>query len=358
MALAMAVPTTADARAARVNVFFVGSPLHYLCSELLASTVYRDDCNVLVLYKNHVKDLGRDSAAWWHRLYMPWPRFEPLPGTQGIWRRMLANMTLVSAAVPHCDQLYLHAPVIDTEALNYFINFFLTQRPGTQVKVRIIPDGLMNIQRHPLSLRKRVMQRVAKLRRLLDARLDFYLFSGDRTGVDAPIVDRIYVLGGFPHEYPPEKVTVLPDLVPENEIRLSDAALVLGQPLAGKGLMRPADVERLARGLSKHLARIGCTRILYKAHPKDPLKEFLQPGYEILDIDEPLEKHLASHCYPVVASVCSTGLMTAKLLYGGRVQVIAYGMEKVRTRAPGWQARTRGVFRRLGIELVEHRERL
>jgi hypothetical protein len=43
--------------------------------------------------------------------------------------------------------------------------------------------------------------------------LDYWCFSGDRIGSDAPFCDRIYVIPGLPHEYPADKVVVLPPLV-------------------------------------------------------------------------------------------------------------------------------------------------
>jgi hypothetical protein len=43
--------------------------------------------------------------------------------------------------------------------------------------------------------------------------LDYWCFGGDRIGSDAPFCDRIYVIAGLPHEYPADKVVVLPPLV-------------------------------------------------------------------------------------------------------------------------------------------------
>lgn len=81
------------------------------------------------------------------------------------------------------------------------------------MKARILPDGIISIHRYPLSITKRLAQYARKLRRLIAPELDYWCFSGDRIGSDAPFCDRIYVIPGLPHNYPADKVVVLPPLV-------------------------------------------------------------------------------------------------------------------------------------------------
>ena len=107
---------------------------------------------------------------------------------------------------------------------------------------RILPDGLLSIRQYPLSLIKRLTQFVRKLRQMLSPSLNYWTFSGDRIGSDAPFCDRIYVLAGLPHAYDPAKVVVLAPLagrsMPLSVGTTARRALVIGQPLVSAGLIR------------------------------------------------------------------------------------------------------------------------
>ena len=197
---------------ARVAVYFVASPLQYLAARRIAENFEAGARQVLVWYKPGVTPIVRE-ADWDAAGYMPWPRWEPLPGPFGRHRRLRDNIRRVAALVGPCDSLHIHSAVFDTEAINYFLRALPKACGAREMRARILPDGIISIRRYPLTLAKRFLQYVRKLRQLVAPELDYWCFSGDRIGSDAPFCDRVYVLPGLPHEYPPAKAVVLPPLV-------------------------------------------------------------------------------------------------------------------------------------------------
>lgn len=343
----------ANPPAKRVNLYFVASPLQYLVSRRLVEQGEQDACNILVYYKPGAASVVR-REHWDAVSYMPWPRFEPLPGPAGRLKRLRANLSLVDALLPPCHELRMHTAVIDTEAINYFVNHFAKRMAGGQFSVRLLPDGVIGLRRYPLSLPKRLWQRTRKLRRLIAPELDYYCFAGDRIGSDAPIVDRIYVLKGFPHEYDPRKVHVLPPLVTparcDDQLNAGKRALVIGQPLEGAGLLSREARERVTDEIRDWLLAAGCSEIHYKAHPKDPRRELYHADYQEISTDEPLESYLAKHPYAVIAGVRSTSLVMARQICGEQTQVLAFGLEQVKFKSPSERQTMLELFKTCGIE--------
>ena len=105
---------------ARVAVYFVASPLQYLAARRIAENFEAGARQVLVWYKPGVTPIVRE-ADWDAAGYMPWPRWEPLPGPFGRHRRLRDNIRRVAALVGPCDSLHIHSAVFDTEAINYFL---------------------------------------------------------------------------------------------------------------------------------------------------------------------------------------------------------------------------------------------
>ena len=219
-----------------VAVYFVASPLQYLAARRIAERFEAGSRQVLVWYKPAVGPIAREEE-WDAAEYMPWPRFEPLPGTFGRHRRLRANLQRVAQLAGPCETLHLHSAVFDTEAINYFLRGLPRLCGARSMHARILPDGLISIRRYPLNAVKRLLQYPRKLRRLFAPELDYWCFSGDRIGSDAPFCDRVYVLPGLPHEYPAGKVVELPPLVERNADAPARAsgrrALVSGLPLVG-----------------------------------------------------------------------------------------------------------------------------
>ena len=300
----------------RVALYFVASPLQYLAARRIAEHFEAGARQVLVWYKPGVTPIVRE-AEWDAAGYMPWPRWEPLPGPFGRHRRLRDNIRRVAALVGPCDSLHIHSAVFDTEAINYFLRALPQACGAREMRARILPDGIISIRRYPLPPVKRLAQYARKLRRLIAPELDYWCFGGDRIGSDAPFCDRIYVIAGLPHEYPADKVVVLPPLVTprvgaETGAVAERSALVIGQPLVGAGLMKPADRDAVSEEIRAWLASLGIRRVLYKGHPKDPEQELKHPDYATLSLDEPLEVHLANTPYDAGVGVRSSALLFAR----------------------------------------------
>lgn len=342
---------------ARVAVYFVASPLQYLAARRIAENFEAGARQVLVWYKPGVTPIVRE-ADWDAASYMPWPRWEPLPGPFGRHRRLRDNIRRVAALVGPCDSLHIHSAVFDTEAINYFLRALPKACGAREMRARILPDGIISIRRYPLAPAKRLAQYARKLRRLVAPELDYWCFGGDRIGSDAPFCDRIYVIAGLPHEYPADKVVVLPPLVTPRAGAAAGAAaertaLVIGQPLVGAGLMKPADRDAVSDEIRAWLAALGIRRIIYKGHPKDPDQELKQPDYETLSLDEPLEVHLANTPYDAVVGVRSSALLFARQTSPASTRVVAFGWGRVRFKSDDERRQMGEAFRSTGVVLNE-----
>ena len=342
---------------ARVAVYFVASPLQYLAARRIAENFEAGARQVLVWYKPGVTPIVRE-ADWDAASYMPWPRWEPLPGPFGRHRRLRDNIRRVAALVGPCDSLHIHSAVFDTEAINYFLRALPKACGAREMRARILPDGIISIRRYPLAPAKRLAQYARKLRRLVAPELDYWCFGGDRIGSDAPFCDRIYVIAGLPHEYPADKVVVLPPLVTPRAGAAAGAAsertaLVIGQPLVGAGLMKPADRDAVSDEIRAWLAALGIRRIIYKGHPKDPEQELKQPDYETLSLDEPLEVHLANTPYDAVVGVRSSALLFARQTSPASTRVVAFGWGRVRFKSEEERRQMGEAFRSTGVVLNE-----
>jgi len=340
-----------------VAVYFVASPLQYLAARRIAEQFEPGARQVLVWYKPGLKSVI-NVAEWDACSYMPWPRWEPLPGAFGRHRRLRANIRLVAALVGTCDKLVMHSAVFDTEAINYFLRALPAASGASEVHARILPDGLISIRRYPLSLAKRVLQRIRKLRRLFSPELDYQCFSGDRIGSDAAFCDRIYVLPGLPHEYPATKACELPTLVdikPSSQTGVrgqNRRALVIGQPLVDTGLLARQDLATVTARIREWLARHDISVIDYKAHPKDAGHELRHPDYRLIDPAGALESYLASTHYDAVIGVRSSALLFARQIYPQSVDVVAFGWDRVRFKSEAELNDMKKTFLMCGVEFA------
>ncbi|WP_374262423.1 polysialyltransferase family glycosyltransferase [Zoogloea sp.] len=339
----------------RVALYFVASPLQYLAARRIAEAFEPGARQVLVWYKRGVTPIVR-AADWDAAGYMPWPRWEPLPGLFGRLARQRDNIRRVADLVGRCDELVIHSAVFDTEAINYFLRALPRRAGARTMHARILPDGIISIRRYPLSAAKRVAQYARKLRRLVAPELDYWCFGGDRIGSDAPFCDRIYVLPGLPHEYPPAKTVVLPPLVEPDPARQAPGgeptALVIGQPLVGAGLMQAADRDHVSDEIAAWLKARGINRVFYKGHPKDPALELNRPEYEVVTLDEPLEVHLARTPYAAVLGVRSSALLFARQTAPADTAVVAFGWDRVRFKSDDERRQMEAAFRVNGIALI------
>lgn len=337
-----------------VALYFVASPLQYLAARRIARSFEAGARQVLVWYKPGVQSIVC-AQEWDAACYMPWPRFEPLPGPFGRHRRLRENLRMVAAMVGPCARLHIHSAVFDTEAINYFLRGLPRLCGATDMRARILPDGLISVRRYPLSRLKRSLQHLRRLRGLFAPELQYWCFAGDRIGSDAPFCDRIYVLPGLPHEYDDKKVVVLPPLAEHAHAAGTSAgaprALVIGQPLAGAGLMSVSDRDAVADEIAQWLARHDVHDIDYKAHPKDPRRELLQPDYRLVEPGEALETYMSTHAYRFVVGVRSSALMFARQIYPADTQVVAFGWKRVKFKSSDEEAAMRRAFSMCGVEL-------
>lgn len=336
---------------ARAALYFVASPLQYLAALRIAETHEAGSRQILVWYKPGVTPIVRRDA-WDASGYLHWPRLEPLPGAFGCLRRLRSNLFEIAALVGQVDELIIHSAVFDTEAINYFLRGLTRLCHARVMHARILPDGIISIRRYPLSPLKRAAQYLRKLRRLAVPELDYWCFSGDRIGSDAPFCDRIYVLPGLPHEYPSAKAVELPPLVTASAAQASASprALVIGQPLAGAGLMSPADSASTTDAIRKLLTDAGIAEVFYKCHPKDPQRELDHASYCNLETSDPLEMHLSETTYAFVISVRSSALLFAAQLRQPGTRVIAINLDKIRFKSHPERLQMIEVFDQLGIE--------
>ena len=339
-----------------VAVYFVASPLQYLAARRIASDIERDAKQVLVWYKPGMKAVV-DPSEWDACTYMPWPRWEPLPGWFGRHRRLRANIDLVAGLVGRCDTLLLHSAVFDTEAINYFLHALPRRAGAREMHARILPDGLISIRRYPLSLAKRLMQRLRLLRSLFAPELRYACFAGDRIGSDADFCDCIYVVRGLPHQYPAEKIRALPPLVEPagadgTALAASRRALVIGQPLVGFALLQKDRLPAMTAAIRSWLDRQGITYIDYKAHPKDPEHELRHPDYRLIEPDCALEVHMARTPYDAVVGVRSSALLFARQIYPQTVPVVAFGWNDVLFKSEQERSDMRNAFEQCGVRFA------
>lgn len=335
----------------------VYSPLHCLCADHIVRNFERGARNILFYLKPGYGSFV-DSSLWDGIHYLPWPRFNPAPGLFGRLRRTLGNLDFVARQCQGAEVIRLHATVIDTEAVNYHISYLQRRFPTAEFSVRLFPDGILNLRKHPLGWFKERLQYVRLARMLVSPSLCYYRLKGDRTGSDDPIVDRIYVLPGLSHDYEPSKTVVLPEFsicsAKEPAAQREKNALVIGQPLVVYRRMTAADMTAVALGMKAFLESQGVTRIFYKPHPRDRQREYAVPGYEDLLVDKPLELHFAEEHYSIVIGVCSTALLTARMILPPTCRVIAYGLDRFIFRGEKDKRVLLDAFQSVGVEIVPH----
>ncbi len=338
----------------KINLFFVYSPLHYICAEHIVEQFEKNETNYLFYIKKLVADLVRETSCR-EAVFLPWPRFYPEKGLFGQIQRTLKNLEIVESYCRGYDRIRIHTPVIDTEAVNYLINHLITTFPNSEVSVRLIPDGVLNIQRHPLGAFKEFMQYFRRLRRLISPRLNYYLLHGDRTGSDEPIVDRIYTLPGFPHEYRREKVVQMPPFRIKDgaAARRERRALLIAQPLVQDRRLTPENCAVIREGIAEFLRRNDVSGVDYKSHPREKGKEFLCGHYREIFPKEPLETFLIRNHYDIVIGIYSTALLTARLILPESCRVISYGFDLVYYKNGKSKNKVSSVFDRLGVEMID-----
>lgn len=347
-------PASGAAGGGPVAVFCVATPLHVLAATAVATQFEAGHRCVLLAYRPAAWQVVKPGTPWDAAAELPWPRFAPLPGPFGAFRRLRANLAEAIRQVGPCERIHLHSPVFDTEAVNYLLQG-LARMPGRpSVHARILPDGVLNTRLHPLSPLRRAAAHLRRLRSLLAPELRYTPYAGCRTGAEAPFCDRIYVLPGLPHAYPAGKVQALAALAAHaGDAPLPRRALILGQPLLGVGLIDRAGLAATTAHIHAWLRAQGVETIRYKAHPRDPNRELSEAGDEEVQLDEPLEAWLAREPHAFVVGVHSTGLLTARQVCAPATRIVAFGWSAVRFKAADDRQRLRALFEQADIEFPD-----
>lgn len=309
-----------------VNVYLVATPLQYLASEVIVNTFEKTTRNYLFYVRPDIHSVVNHDL-WAGVQYLPWPKKYPKKGIFGKMRRIRENLGKVGEVCNDAAKIRLHLWVLRSEATNYHINDLLAKYPRADFSVRIIPDGTLGLFRRALRWYEIIGLYIRKARRILYPSLNYYVFSGDRIGSDASVVDRVYCLKGIPHEFDTSKTCVLPNLIKlrahkKNKLK---CALVLSQPFYQLGKCSKQEIEAVTKGIHAYLGNQNIDVVDYKQHPYDRIKELHHPDYRELHIDIPLEKYLGDHYYDLIIGVDSAALFLAKSMFGETNRIVSFG---------------------------------
>ena len=318
-----------------LSIFFVSSPLQVLAAQCIAENIESNRDLILVFYKKNLDNVVKKNI-WSKQIYMPWPRHEPEKGLFGVHKRLIKNLTLIESLIGECKSIYIYSAVYDTEAINYFVSFFQKKVGDTNFSARILPDGVISTVRYPLTFFKRILRKTRDFRSLVDKKLVYSHFSGDRIGSDAKFIDKIFVLNGFPHQYRKDKVVILPPLlktkIKQNGVKYKTRALIIGQPLQGFKLMSINNINLATNVIMQWLTEEKISDFFYKKHPKDKQSTFYNEKYHILSDSISIEEHLAENHYDYIVGVNSTVLFFAKQICSDNSRVLSFGINKINFR--------------------------
>ncbi|KZY84782.1 hypothetical protein A3741_29055, partial [Oleiphilus sp. HI0069] len=248
--------------------------------------------------------------------------------SRGIFRRARALHKNISKIKKHLnDKNIFYINRLDLIYTNVIIG---TLNKSHNIEVRIVPEGTINYSPEDASVKweyrakkkwpSRISYGVTGLR--------IYPIEGERIGTDTPIVSTAYSFSGLESPYPKSKVKYisLPDKTSESDRIGARKALVVGQCLL-KNSKTPKEVEhRISNEIENKLSSLGVTEIHYIAHPRDEYDCLFKENYKKIEHDYVcLEQYLEQNEYDVLISCCSTVLLTAKLIFGDRIDSISVG---------------------------------
>ncbi len=333
-----------------INLFILNSSLQYFASKNIAQNLESDAQNYLFLIKTTARTTPKaDDECWTFKGEILHSKSYPLSRFWGRYKRLAANAQYVGDQLPsNPHSITLHVPHIKSKGNNFFINYLRDRFPDSQFRVRLIIDGTTNTTCLPLKFLSRLRQLKYKLIHLIFPELNYYRFQGDITGIDASIVDRIYLFEGFSHEYLPEKVYYLPlGKKSKKSQENNEQILVLGNPV-----FKNLNLKMLHWVLAIRDGK----EIIYKLHPDEspfPLPE----NCRLASFSEPLEEHLMGNYYPFIVGIASTGLITARQLCGKQTRIVSYGINHLYSAADVRQARrlkqVNNLYEKINIECIQ-----
>jgi len=303
---------------------------------------------ILICYKPKLQEIVSDPI-WDETLYMPWPRYEPLPGFFGVSKRLLSNINLVEKTLEKSPNIYCFSATYDNEAVNYFINYF--KKNSTNSSFSLIPDGALNLIRYPQSLMSRILKILRFFRLLYSRNLRYTYYSGDRLGADSDLVKSIYVIPGLRTEYNTAKVIQLKPFFSTKVIKADQKkrALIIGQPLTGYKLIDRKRLMEISREIREWSSTHDIDEIFYKAHPKDKEENLFEKGYKLLPEEVLVENFLSNNYFDYVIGVHSSVLIFAKQLYGNQAEVISFGLNKLKFKNQSLKIKLHNLYHEQGI---------
>ena len=303
---------------------------------------------ILICYKPKLQEMVSDPI-WDETLYMPWPRYEPLPGFFGVSKRLLSNINLVGKTIGKSPNIYCFSATYDNEAVNYFIKFF--KKNSINCSFSLIPDGALNLIRYPQSLMSRILKILRMFRMLYSRKIRYTYYSGDRLGADADFVESIYVIPGLKTEYHEKKVIQLKPFFSTKitKTKQEKRALIIGQPLTGYKLIDRQRLMEISREIRDWLLAHNIEEVFYKAHPKDKEENLFEEGYKLLPEKVLVENFLSINYFDYVIGVHSSVLIFAKQLYGNQAEVISFGLNKLKFKNQSLKIKLYNLYQELGI---------
>lgn len=232
--------------------------------------------------------------------------------------------------------IYLHTTKLQGPLFNYYVHFLRTQLPQSILHFNIITDGAFNFHRGNMTdndLRRMARNDGHLLYRLFG--LQYYPYTGDRFGIEADVIEKVYLLPQSPHEYEPSRVCDIPivDLgLRHPTANTEKRGLVIGEKLLDKQYLSEEEEQRVAQTIGNIMQQHGITQVDYVKHPLADHPSLRLPWYHDLVTDAPVEVCIMENDYHVIAGVRSTGLFTAKLLASAECSVVSVGIDLCRNR--------------------------
>lgn len=255
---------------------------------------------------------------WDSRTRLPWVPGKGLKRQLKLAARLRQIQAHFTELCKDAERIYIHTYQIFSERVNCVIAHLIRTFPGADIRVRLIPDGMLNLRRKPMSGWRKFPQWFNRLKWSGYADITPFSYSGDRLGADAAICDRIYLPNNFPSEYDPQKIHYVQMPLARHDASAGRlrTALVLGTALVAAKILPAPEGQAIAQGIAKVLADLDIKDILYKPHPSEPADalELWSPGQEVVETKLCLERYVVQQPFDVVVSCCSTGLLTSKLV--------------------------------------------
>lgn len=246
----------------------------------------------------------------------------------GLFRQTRALHRSIAQLEKHLSDkniIYLHR--LDLIYTNVLVGTLLKKH---DIEVNIVPEGMLNFALEDVSVKwlrrsKRWKNRISYgLTGLKKLELE-----GERVGVNMPVVTRAYSFAGLESPYPKEKVKYVSFFAESDSQKPKHAkrALVVGQSILNNQ-NTPKEVEqRISDNIQNQLDELGISDIDYVPHPRDKNICLKRDNYR--SVSHPficLEQYLELEEYDVLISCCSTVLLTAKLIFGDKIDAVAVGL--------------------------------